>query len=99
MTVLNKYKDQIPIEAIYIGRGTKYGNPFPIGDTCTREESVEKYKRYIKNQIKLGHITLEDLAHLHNKDLVCFCAPKKCHGDVLEILATWAYNKLNPVTE
>ena len=29
--LLNKYKDNIPSDAVYIGRGSKWGNPYPIG--------------------------------------------------------------------
>lgn len=97
MAVLNKHKDHIPLEAIYIGRGTKYGNPFPMSKKSDRPEVIDKYKRYIKHQIKMGNVTLQDLAGLHNKDLVCFCAPLPCHGHVLEKLAAWAYDKLNPM--
>lgn len=96
MTVLNKYKDHIPFDAIYIGRGTPFGNPFPIDSNTTREQVVNKYKRYIKDQLRNNKITLQQLASLHNKDLVCYCAPKPCHGHVLEILATYAFNKLYP---
>lgn len=95
MTVLNKYKDYIPPDAIYIGRGTKFGNPFPISKTVTREEVIEKYKVWVKDQIKSGSISLQDLAGLHNKDLVCYCAPCSCHGHVLEKLASWAFYKLH----
>lgn len=99
MTVLNKYKDHIPADAVYIGRGTKFGNPFPMQKKTDRLEVIGKYKRYVKQQIKTGNITLQDLASLYNKDMVCYCAPLPCHGDVLEVLSIWAYNKLNPVTE
>ena len=94
MTVLNKYKDYIPPDAIYIGRGSVWGNPYALSESMTREESVAKFKVYIKNQIKSGNITLQQLASLHNKDIVCYCTPKTCHGHVLEKLATWAFNRL-----
>lgn len=94
MTVLNKYKDHIPHDAIYIGRGSPWGNPFPMSKTTTRQECLDKYKAWVKDQIRLGHYTLPQLASLHNKDLVCFCAPHPCHGHVLEKLASWAFHKL-----
>ena len=97
MAVLNKHKDHIPSDAIYIGRGSKFGNPFPITKTSSRNEVVGKYKRYVKDQIRMGHISLRDLSALYNRDLVCYCAPAACHGDVLEKLSVWAYNKLNPM--
>ena len=38
---------------------------------------------------------LNDLAALHGKDLVCFCAPCQCHGHTLEKAAEWASQTLN----
>ena len=81
--VLNKYKDTIPKDSIYIGRPSKWGNPFEIGKDGNRDEVVEKYTTYILSNEEL----LNDLYQLKNKDLVCYCSPKLCHGDVLIILA------------
>ena len=36
--VLNKYKDGVPTNAVYIGRPSKWGNPFVIGKEVSREE-------------------------------------------------------------
>lgn len=95
MTVLNKYKDYIPPEAIYIGRGSIWGNPFPMSKETSREECLEKYKEWVKQEVIKGNYTLEQLASLYNKDLVCYCSPKPCHGHVLEKLSIWAFNKLH----
>ena len=81
--VLNKYKDIIAKNTVYIGRGSKWGNPFVIGKDGTREEVVEKYAEYILKNDEL----LSCLSELKGKDLWCFCAPKLCHGDVLIVLA------------
>lgn len=32
---------------IYIGRPSKWGNPFSIGKDGTRKEVIEKYEKYI----------------------------------------------------
>jgi len=68
---------------VYIGRPSKWGNPFEIGKDGTREEVVEKYRQWIKTQPDL----LKDLPELKGKILACWCAPKLCHGDVLEEMA------------
>lgn len=94
MPVLNKYKDTIPPDAVYIGRGSIWGSPFPMSDTCTREQSLEQYKVWVVQQIKSGHYSVEQLASLHGKSLVCFCAPKECHGHTLEKLSLWAHQRL-----
>ena len=64
---------------IYLGRPSKWGNPFTIGKDGTREEVVDKYREWIKTQPQL----LAALPELDGKTLGCWCAPKACHGDVL----------------
>lgn len=72
-----------PANAIYIGRPSKWGNPFIIGKDGTRERVIEKYEEYLKNSPKL----LTALSELEGHDLVCYCYPQACHGDVLLRLA------------
>ncbi len=81
--VHNKYKSTAPADAVYIGRPTKWGNPFVIGPDGTRQEVVQKYKDYILSNQSL----LSQVQELRGKDLICFCAPQQCHGDVLIELA------------
>lgn len=68
---------------IYIGRGSKWGNPFVIGRDGTREEVIAKYRKYILNNLCL----MSQLGELKDKVLGCFCKPLACHGDVLVELA------------
>ncbi len=82
--VLNKYKDAIPKNAVYIGRPSKFGNPFEIGKDGTREEVIAKYKEYLRGNKPLQKLVKQELL---GKDLVCYCAPKPCHGDILVWLA------------
>jgi len=82
-TVHNKYKSTAPPDAVYIGRPTKWGNPFVIGTHGTREQVVQKYRDYILSNQSL----LSQIEELRGKDLICFCAPQQCHGDVLIELA------------
>lgn len=87
--VVNKYKEPYDV---YIGRGSKWGNPFThISDkhtkaefiVATREESIEKFREYIIERISNGEVKIDDLLELAGKRLGCFCKPKSCHGDVL----------------
>ena len=78
--VLNKYKDVIPADAVYVGRPSKWGNPFAIGDDGTRKEVVRRYREYVLSQPALMSSIREEL---RGKNLVCFCKPRACHGDVL----------------
>lgn len=67
---------------VYIGRGSKWGNPFIIGRDGTREEVVEKYFYHAARSPEL----LRSLPELTGKRLLCFCKPEECHGDVLVFL-------------
>ncbi len=82
--VVNKRYEEYDI---YIGRGSKWGNPYTHikGETKaqflvdSREESIEKYEEWARQQPDL----LNSLHELKNKRLGCFCSPYHCHGDVL----------------
>jgi len=78
---------------IYIGRGSKFGNPFIIGEDGNREEVCYKHglwlERWIlyKDEITIkgynNKRVIESLHELEDKILVCFCKPLQCHGDIL----------------
>jgi hypothetical protein len=68
---------------VYIGRPSKWGNPFIIGKDGDRGEVITKYEIWLKSQ----HHLLAALPELKGKVLGCFCSPKPCHGDVLSRLA------------
>ena len=74
--VVNKYKEDFDV---YIGRPSKWGNPYEIGIDGTRAQVIEKYRRYVLRHPKL----LASVRELKGKRLGCFCKPKACHGDVL----------------
>jgi len=63
----------------YIGRPSKWGNPYSIGKDGDRAEVIEKYRKYILNSPEL----LKALPELKGKRLGCWCFPLPCHGDVL----------------
>ena len=78
--VLNKHIDGQPCDAVYIGRPSKWGNKFEIGKDGNREEVIAKYEAWVNTQpVLLAQIKKE----LKGKDLVCFCSPRACHGDIL----------------
>ncbi len=86
-TVYNKYKKP-PEGAVYIGRPTKWGNPFThlVGKSkaefvvATREEAVTKFKEWFLSQPELVAAAKREL---RGKDLICWCKPASCHGDVI----------------
>ncbi|RDJ35281.1 MAG: DUF4326 domain-containing protein [Crenarchaeota archaeon] len=64
---------------VYIGRPSKWGNPFVVGRDGNREEVIVQYEKWILTQTHL----LNALHELKGKVLGCWCSPKACHGDVL----------------
>ena len=81
--VLNKHRHGVPAGAVYIGRGSNWGNPFRIGPDGDRAAVIVKHKHWLADQ----HHLLRALDELCGRDLVCFCAPLACHGDLLKRLA------------
>lgn len=93
--VLNKGNHCLPaFEAVYIGRGSMWGNPFVIGKDGTRDEVCEKHQAKLWADTQAGWVTLEQLASLHGKSLICHCAPRRCHGHTLKMAAAWAHAEL-----
>ena len=68
---------------IYIGRPSKWGNPFTIGKDGCREEVIQKYRKWVVCQEHL----MNSIHELLGKRLGCWCSPKPCHGEVLAELA------------
>jgi hypothetical protein len=85
--VLNFKKEKHAVVGIYIGRPSKWGNPFVIGRDGTREEVIEKFHQYILGSPELYAAARSEL---RGKNLVCYCAPLPCHGDILLEIANSA---------
>lgn len=75
---------------VYIGRPSKWGNPYSHKpgtkaeiQVATREEAISKYREWILSRPEL----LAALHELRGKVLGCWCKPAACHGDVLAELA------------
>jgi len=66
---------------VYIGRPSKWGNPFVIGKDGNREQVIAKYETWLKAPEQAGLIA--SLPELKDKTLACWCRPSACHGDVL----------------
>jgi hypothetical protein len=68
---------------VYCGRPSKWGNPFEIGKDGTRQQVIDKYERWLLQQPEL----IDQLSELTGKILGCWCAPKRCHCEILAKLA------------
>lgn len=76
--VHNKRAGTAPADAVYIGRPGPWGNPFVIGKDGSREQVIEKYRTSLTPEL-IDRARRE----LKGRDLICWCAPAACHGDVL----------------
>jgi hypothetical protein len=86
MKVLNKRKDKIPEGAVYVGRPSKWGNPFTIGKDGNREQVITAFMAYASLKLQSNPHWLDEIK---GKDLVCWCSPLPCHADVLMELANY----------
>lgn len=82
--VWNKSTHAVPPTAVYVGRPSPFGNPFVIGRDGSREEVVRKYEAWLMAQPDLVARAKEELV---GRDLVCWCAPRACHADILMRIA------------
>ncbi|AMO44147.1 hypothetical protein vBRpoSV10_89 [Ruegeria phage vB_RpoS-V10] len=81
--IYNKNNDNVPAHAIYVGRGSPFGNPFRIVNG-RRDKAIMKFREWLLSQPEL----VEKVKHdLRGKDLVCYCAPAFCHAEILMEIA------------
>lgn len=74
---------KLPEGAVYIGRPSRWGNPYRIGRDGDRAEVMAKYADHLETRLAdpAFRAALLDLAQADA--LVCWCAPEPCHGDLL----------------
>lgn len=90
--VVNKRTHKPTKNDVYIGRPSPLGNPYshklnnlaPF-KTDSREESITKFETWFHDEICNGNeeIIQAIKAIPANANLVCWCAPRACHGDVI----------------
>ena len=93
-----KYSNRDP-DYVYIGRGSRYGNPFTHRPSLyrdvvyveSREDAVQAYRLWLTDDTVevpgWRKPTREEVRSLRGRKLICFCKPEACHGDVLAELA------------
>lgn len=100
ISVVNKRKHVPTRNDFYIGRGSALGNPFThreLEETLaqyqceTREEAISSYEKYVHDKINKRDLKICDelnrifiAAKKGNVNLVCYCKPKSCHGDIIK---------------
>ncbi len=78
--VLNKKTHGVPPSAVYVGRPSPFGNPFPMRQEADRDAVCNLFDAWLeKNPALIERAKRE----LRGKDLVCWCAPLRCHAETL----------------
>lgn len=77
----NKHYNNAPPGAVYIGRPSRWGNKFSV-EEFGRDLAVHNHREWL---LEPAQEPLREAIrkHLRGKDLVCWCAPLKCHGELL----------------
>ena len=70
----------------YIGRPSPLGNPFFMKDESYRDSVCNQYKLWLEKNKNIPAIRKELLRLLNIAKkgplvLICWCAPKRCHGE------------------
>jgi hypothetical protein len=73
--IYNRHHGNAPTDAVYVGRGSPWGNPYKIGEHGTRDEVCNLFEDNV-----LPHL---DVSVLTGKSLICFCYPQRCHAEAL----------------
>lgn len=82
---------RMPSNTVYVGRPTKYGNPFRMWrhTKSSRLAVVEKFRRQVNRPGVYGaEFRRAVVRELRGKNLACWCPlDQPCHADVLLELA------------
>lgn len=78
--VYNTRTETYPPGAVYVGRPSPWGNPFPMVLEAQRAAVLIQYEAWLLERPDLIAKIRRELAGKH---LVCWCSPKPCHADIL----------------
>jgi hypothetical protein len=101
-TVIHIDRARCDDREVYIGRrnGGYFGNPVKLGLVCVvcggrhseAGDTLPCFRRYAEQRLIDDDHYRQQVKDLHDKILVCHCAPGPCHGNVLAELSA-ALNK------
>jgi hypothetical protein len=83
------------IVGVYVGRGSVLGNPFKMNTEAERARVIQFYRAWLWDRMQeegpvWQELTrLADLSRTQDLTLVCWCAPKPCHADVIKNAINW----------
>jgi hypothetical protein len=85
-----------PTDLVYVGRMEKFGkefgtpkcdfgNPFNVKELKSRSKAIAKYTVWLSDPKRSSLV--KKIMRLKGKKLVCHCASKRCHGEVIALIA------------
>ena len=109
INVVNKANHAPTDRDFYVGRGSILGNSYTskkleetkaLYQVSSVEEAIQLYDNALRTRIKLNERSIINEFHKILKaleegdiNLVCYCAPKQCHADVIKRILTGMYVK------
>lgn len=78
-----------PEGAIYVGRPTRWGNPYRVGTDGSAAECVARFEQWCRQRrAETPDAFAQWLAPLRGHELACWCgSDTPCHADILRRLA------------
>ena len=74
---------RMPEGAVYVGRGSRWGNPFVVG-LPANPTAADCVRRFRCEQVPVLQASLPNISALRGHDLACWCPlDQPCHADVL----------------
>ena len=81
---------------VYVGRPSPLGNPYALGRDGSREQLIDRYRRWLWAQLQApGSAQERELRRLLAQarsgelELLCWCAPLPCHAEVVRSALLW----------
>ena len=76
---------------VYVGRPSVLGNPFPMHNESERDHVIAQYRQWLDAQRRTNSAAWQEVERLAQQAaggkslaLQCYCAPRKCHADVIK---------------
>lgn len=99
------HKRHCPGSTFDIARPSILGNPFRMRHEEERAEVIEKYKRWLWEKIRTENAdvmrALMEIIALEREnghvELLCWCSPKPCHGDIIVKACEWLKGEMQRV--
>ena len=88
----NFRKEGLPAGAIMVDRTSPWGNPKPLVAEGFRRSCLVAFTEYAGRRMRTDPAWRSSVLQLKGKPLICWCAPRACHADVLQCLAEGAMN-------